>query len=217
MRAKERYEVDAEGQRALNEAENLRSDASRRSALHRAWSRTCPRSSARASSRWRRSSRSGSCRWTACPASAACTQAAEAAGRRAGDGARPAGGEEASTPDNLAESVVNAALRYRAQAPFVDDLLKQIGITPHTLVNLGNLLKGSTTELKADPPAPEAEEHDDEPARSEPTEWLTFRDTERRLAVMTCWSLCAPFALAFVISGFGGERGDGRDRLRRSS
>jgi hypothetical protein len=32
----------------------------------------------------------------------------------------------------------------------------------------------------------------------------TFRDTERRLAVMTCWSLCAPFALAFVISGFSG-------------
>lgn len=33
----------------------------------------------------------------------------------------------------------------------------------------------------------------------------TFRDTERRLAVVTCWSLCAPFALAFVISGFSGS------------
>lgn len=33
----------------------------------------------------------------------------------------------------------------------------------------------------------------------------TFRDTERRLAVVTCWSLCAPFALAFVISGFAGS------------
>ncbi|MGA8259766.1 MAG: flotillin domain-containing protein, partial [Arenicellales bacterium] len=35
MAAKLRYEVDADGQRALNEAENLRSDASRRSALAR--------------------------------------------------------------------------------------------------------------------------------------------------------------------------------------
>jgi hypothetical protein len=32
-----------------------------------------------------------------------------------------------------------------------------------------------------------------------------FRDTERRLAVVTCWSLCAPFSLAFVISGFSGS------------
>ena len=47
-----RYEVDAEGKRQLNEAENLRSDASRRSALHRASSsRTSRRSFAKASSR----------------------------------------------------------------------------------------------------------------------------------------------------------------------
>lgn len=33
----------------------------------------------------------------------------------------------------------------------------------------------------------------------------TFRDTERRLAVVTNWSLCAPFGLAFIVSAFDGN------------
>ena len=52
--ARFRYDVDAEGKRKLNEAENLRSDASRRTRLEPAGcSRISRRSSARASGRWR--------------------------------------------------------------------------------------------------------------------------------------------------------------------
>ena len=50
---------------------------------------------------------------------------------------RPRGGDD--KPANLAESVVNAAMRYRAQIPFVDNLLKEVGMTPNNLSNLSGL------------------------------------------------------------------------------
>ena len=49
------------------------------------------------------------------------------------EGLTPSGGvavgEEAASPQNLAEQVVTGALRYRAQAPIVDALLKEIGLS----------------------------------------------------------------------------------------
>jgi hypothetical protein len=47
--------------------------------------------------------------------------------------------------------VVNSALRYRAQAPLIDSLLKEIGLTGGDVGKLGNLLRepvGSDDELK---------------------------------------------------------------------
>lgn len=41
---------------------------------------------------------------------------------------------------NLAENVVNSALRYRAQMPFVDNLLEEIGMSPSEIGNLRNIL-----------------------------------------------------------------------------
>jgi uncharacterized membrane protein YqiK len=38
------------------------------------------------------------------------------------------GGKGADTGTGFADSVVNSALRYRAQAPLVDQLLREIGI-----------------------------------------------------------------------------------------
>jgi hypothetical protein len=35
--------------------------------------------------------------------------------------------------------VVNAAMRYRSQIPFVDNLLKEVGMTPSNLSDLSNL------------------------------------------------------------------------------
>ncbi len=39
-----------------------------------------------------------------------------------------AGGGEATAPGNLAEQVVNSAMRYRAQAPLLDALMKELGM-----------------------------------------------------------------------------------------
>ena len=65
-------------------------------------------------------------------------RAPAADGRRrlgAGDGA--GGGD--GRPGNLAESVVNAAMRYRSQIPFVDNLLKEVGMSPNNLSDLSDL------------------------------------------------------------------------------
>ena len=51
-----------------------------------------------------------------------------------GEGAGPRGG------GSLADNIVSLALRYRAQAPFVDKLLKEIGMTPTDITNISNLL-----------------------------------------------------------------------------
>ena len=58
-------------------------------------------------------------------------------GSGAGDGR--SGGDEGPRAGGLADSVVNSALRYRAQAPFVDSLLKEIGISPSSITSLGHL------------------------------------------------------------------------------
>ena len=53
-------------------------------------------------------------------------------GGESGDGQAPAAGNMAARA-NLAESVVNSALRYRAQAPFVDTLLHEIGMSTQSM------------------------------------------------------------------------------------
>jgi hypothetical protein len=39
----------------------------------------------------------------------------------------------------LSDNVVNSALRYRAQAPFIDTLLQEIGVSPSSITSLGHL------------------------------------------------------------------------------
>ena len=41
---------------------------------------------------------------------------------------------------NLADSVVSSALRYRAHQPFLDSLLKEIGMAPGEISNIRNIL-----------------------------------------------------------------------------
>ena len=41
---------------------------------------------------------------------------------------------------NLADSVVSSALRYRAHQPFLDSLLKEIGMNPGEISNIRNIL-----------------------------------------------------------------------------
>lgn len=51
-----------------------------------------------------------------------------------GPGATPGGG------GSLADNIVSSALRYRAQVPFVDTLLEEIGMSPGEITKLGGLL-----------------------------------------------------------------------------
>ena len=48
-------------------------------------------------------------------------------------------GRRRRRPSNLAENVVNAAMRYRSQIPFVDNLLKEVGMSPGNLSDLSDL------------------------------------------------------------------------------
>ncbi|MET1027669.1 MAG: flotillin domain-containing protein, partial [Dongiaceae bacterium] len=137
--AKYRYAIDAEGNRALNEAENLRSDASRRSALHRRLVENLPeiiRESVKPIEKIE------SIRILQVDGLPGLSGFAGTEGS-GGDGDLGAGGDGGGPKGrSLADSAVNAALRYRAQAPFVDDLLKQIGISGDAVGNLSNLLHG---------------------------------------------------------------------------
>jgi uncharacterized membrane protein YqiK len=127
-----RYDVDAEGQRKLNEAENMRSDASRRTALNKKLFENLPaiiRESVRPMERIE---------------SIKIVQVDGLPGFSNGQGGGSGGGDAGAgggdgKPGNLAESVVNAAMRYRSQMPFVDNLLKEVGMTPNNLSDLGNL------------------------------------------------------------------------------
>ena len=72
-------------------------------------------------------------------------------GAGGGDDAYRGRDSAAGAGKNLAEQLVNSALRYRAQAPLVDALLKEIGIT-------GGDIHGLTTAIKPDADKPPADE-----------------------------------------------------------
>ena len=61
-----------------------------------------------------------------------------------GNGAAPAGG------GNLADQIVNSALRYRAQAPLLDSLLSELGLDPSTVGGLTQSLAAGTDRADAD-------------------------------------------------------------------
>ena len=128
-----RYEVDAQGKRKLNETENMRSDASRRSSLHGKLIENLP-SIIRESVKPMESIES--------------IRILQVDGLPGLSGVQPGAGggvnggsanEDGPRAGGLADSVVNSALRYRAQAPFVDSLLKEIGVSPSSITSLGHL------------------------------------------------------------------------------
>lgn len=142
----ERFAVESEGKRKLNEAENLRSDASRRSALHQRLVDNLPaiiRESVKPMERI------DSIKILQVDGLPGFSGAPGGGGTVAGavDGGGSGGRPQAA---NLAESVVNSALQYRAQAPFLDTLLKEIGVSPHS-INVNGLSALSTTQYT--PPA----------------------------------------------------------------
>lgn len=132
---KVRNDVEAEGKRQLNEAENLRSDASRRSSLHRQLVENLPAIIHESVKPMERIDSIKILHVDGMPgfsngANGAAAASATAEGSPSVDGV----GRGA----NLAESVVNSALRYRAQAPFVETLLHEIGLSTQSM-NLDGL------------------------------------------------------------------------------
>ena len=133
--SRHRYEAEAEGQRKLNEAENLRSDASRRTALNRKLFEHLPeiiRESVRPMERIE------SIKIMQVEGLPGFSHGPGGGGDGAAGGGGGGGGGDGK-PGNLAESVVNAAMRYRSQIPFVDNLLKEVGLSPNNLSDLSDL------------------------------------------------------------------------------
>jgi uncharacterized membrane protein YqiK len=127
---KVRYEVEAEGKRQLNEAENLRSDANRRSALHVRLVENLPaiiRESVKPMEKIE------SIKILQVDGLPGFSNGANGGGNVSATGEALPPGDGAGRTTNLAESVVNSALRYRAQAPFVETLLNEIGMSAHSI------------------------------------------------------------------------------------
>jgi uncharacterized membrane protein YqiK len=119
--AAERYAVDAEGKRALNEAENLLSDAQIARQLKLALLERLPAIIAESVKPMERIEG---------------IRIMQVSGLTGGGSA----GEPTAGGGNLADQVVSSALRYRAQAPLLEGLLKELGVS-------GSDLNGLTTGL----------------------------------------------------------------------
>ena len=134
--SRHRYEAEAEGQRKLNEAENLRSDASRRTALNRKLFENLPAIIRESVKPMERIESIKILQVEGLPGFS--NGPVGGPGASAGGGDSVGGGGD-GRPGNLAESVVNAAMRYRSQIPFVDNLLKEVGMNPTNLSDLTDL------------------------------------------------------------------------------
>ena len=158
----ERFEVEAEGKRKLNEAENLRSDASRRSGLHKALVENLPAIIRESVKPMEKIEGIKILHVDGLPGfSAGGTSGGKGGGGDAGDGDGPKDG-------NLADQVVSSALRYRSQAPFVDQLLGEIGLSADS-VHRTHTLQDLSKIVYTEPAAPEASGDPDKPAASDKT------------------------------------------------
>lgn len=133
----ERLRVEAEGKEKLNVAENIRSDASRRSALHKALVENLPAIIRESVKPMEKIDKIKIMHVEGLPG---------LSGAQPGGQAAAADGGGAPRDGNLADQVVTSALRYRSQAPFVDKLLGEIGLSgdtvhrPHTLQDLSRMV-----------------------------------------------------------------------------
>ena len=133
LAAKLRYEIDAAGKKALNTAENLRSDASRRSALRL---KLADKIESIIRESVKPMANIGDIKIVdvnGLPGfSGGVSEGGTVVGSSKNDGTGRGG--------NLADNVVNSALRYRAHQPFLDSLLKEIGMAPGEISNIRNIL-----------------------------------------------------------------------------
>ena len=136
MAAKIRYEIEAAGKKALNEAENARSDASRRSALRQKLAEKIEG----IIREWVRPMQNiDSIKVVDVNGLPGFSQGGGVEGSGNADNPSASSGGY-SKKGSLADNVVNSALRYRAQQPFLDSLLKEIGMSPGEASNIRNIL-----------------------------------------------------------------------------
>jgi len=130
LAARLRYEIDAEGNRLLNEAQNVLSPESRTSAMRlklldklEAIIRESVRPMEKIDG----------------------IKILQVDGLGGGGGGAPSRGESGGS---FSDNLVNSALRYRAQAPLVDSLLREIGLSSKDIGSVGNLLEPAEDEPK---------------------------------------------------------------------
>jgi uncharacterized membrane protein YqiK len=133
MAAKLRYEIDAAGKEALNSAENLRSDASRRSALRL---KLADKIESIIRESVKPMANIGDIKIVDVNGLPGFSGTSSGGGN--GETSDGTGGSARS--GNLADNVVSSALRYRAHQPFLDSLLKEIGMAPGEISNIRNIL-----------------------------------------------------------------------------
>jgi uncharacterized membrane protein YqiK len=146
LAARLRYEVDAEGKRMLNEAENMRSGDNRKDALRMKLVEHLEGIIRESVKPMEQISDIKILQVDGMPG---------LSGSGLGNGNGTGGGGNGSDMDGpgpgggaLADNIVSSALRYRVQAPFVDKLLNEIGMSGGDITKIGNLLK--TVEDKGD-------------------------------------------------------------------
>ena len=130
LASKLRYEVDAAGRLMLNEAENARSDENRQSDLRMELARNLDSIIREAVKPMENIDDIKIYELNGMPGF-------NSNGGN-GDFVGPVNGSNGG--GNLSDNIVNAALRYRAQAPFVDNLLDEIGMSPKEISNIKNIL-----------------------------------------------------------------------------
>ena len=128
LASKLRYEIDAAGKLMLNEAENVRSDESRQSDLRMELARNLDSIIREAVKPMENIDDIKIYELNGMPGFNSNSANPDFVGPN------PNGG------GGLPENVVNAAMRYRAQVPFIDHLLDEIGMSPNEISNIQNLL-----------------------------------------------------------------------------
>ena len=138
LASKLRYEVDAAGRLMLNEAENVRSDESRQSDLRMELARNLDSIIREAVKPMENIDDIKIYELNGMPGFNSNSANSDFVGPVSNDG----GG--------LPENIVNAAMRYRAQVPFIDNLLDEIGMSPKEISNIKNLLGDYKKDEKKD-------------------------------------------------------------------
>ena len=137
--AKVRYEIDAEGRRKLNEAENMRSEASRRSALQEDLIRSLPSIIRESVKPMEKIESIKILQVDGLPGLSGMAPQGQSGGGGTGGTGDSDGDGAGRRTGSLADHAVNSALRYRAQVPFVDGLLREIGMSPSAMTTTGGL------------------------------------------------------------------------------
>ena len=137
MAAKLRYEIDAAGKEALNLAENVRSDASRRSSLRL---KLAEKIESIIRESVKPMSNIGDIKIVDVSGLPGFSGTGGSSSGGSGGGKEITGGGKGGGGGSLADNVVSSALRYRAHQPFLDSLLKEIGMNPGEISNIRNIL-----------------------------------------------------------------------------